>query len=233
MNRMLAFAASAIILLICLALGGAAIVQATPVVLVPTFSMPVAVVTLVSAIAGAIGSWGATGYATNTAERHRIGLAAVLPTVAVAGTLLLLASVPALPAPRAAAALLLGILAIISGLRCIELLSAGEPIGFESHWGGLGGGSGGWRLFPASALAILSLSFAGGTLAVLVSEPTATTKSAKQIGTDTGSEGSKSSNSANGTPASNTSAASNDTAPDNGSAAGENVAAGSNASAAQ
>lgn len=233
MKRFAAFGASAVLLLICFALGGSAVAQVSPLALVPAFRLPIAVVTLVAALAGALGTWGAIGYATNTAERHRIGLAAVLPTVAGAGTVLLLASVPALPAPRAAAALLLGTLAIIAGLRCIELLSAGEPIGFESHWGGLGGGSGGWRLFPASALAILSLSFAGGTLAVLVSEPIATTKSTKQIGTDNGSKGSNSSDSANGIAASNTSAASNDTAPDNGSAAGENVAAGSNASAAQ
>lgn len=34
-------------------------------------------------------------------------------------------------------------------LRLVAAVRADEPIGISSHWGGLGGGAGGWRLSPA------------------------------------------------------------------------------------
>jgi hypothetical protein len=42
----------------------------------------------------------------------------------------------------------------------------GEGIGLSSHWGGLGGGLGGWKLTPATSAMLLALILLGATLAI-------------------------------------------------------------------
>ena len=134
-------------------------------------TLPTALVVAISLLVGGFMTWAMSIYAAPAEERRRIGYAALLPAVGAGAALLLLASIPAIAPARAAAGLLLGTLALTAGIRCVERLAAGETIGFESHWGGLGGGTGGWRLFPAAALGLLALAFAGGALTVLVAEP--------------------------------------------------------------
>ena len=168
---LLAWAAFATALLLILAGRGRA--EAEPFFLLPPFAVPTLAIAAVGVLLGGAVTWCATGYAEPVEGRRRIGYAALLPIVGLAGVLLIADAVPVLSAPRAAAALLLGTLAIAAGRRCVDLLGSGDPIGFESHWGGLGGGAAGWRLFPATGLAILTLSFAGSALTILVLDPTA------------------------------------------------------------
>jgi hypothetical protein len=42
-----------------------------------------------------------------------------------------------------------GALAVVLTLRLMYAIRKDDPIGISSHWGGLGGGTGGWRLSPA------------------------------------------------------------------------------------
>jgi hypothetical protein len=100
---------------------------------------------------------------------REIGYAALVAATCVACALLLLAaaSQELIAGHLAAIALVLMVLALAAALRCIDLLGRGEPLGFESHWGGLGGGGGGWRILPTTGLAVLVLTFLGAALAVL------------------------------------------------------------------
>lgn len=74
---------------------------------------------------------------------------------------------------KAALVIALASAALVSGHRCLEALGRGEAIGIESHWGGLGGGAGGWRLLPATAMFFLSLSFISAAIIVALAEPAA------------------------------------------------------------
>lgn len=157
-----------IVLLILFMVGGTGSSDARPLLLLPNFRVPTGVVVIVSALTGSIGSFWLSSRVADTKTRWPVGYAALLPILAVAGALMLAASLPVLSLPRAVAGMLLSTLAMIAGIRCIELVAAGESIGFETHWGGLGGGSGGWKLLPAAALAVLTLTLAGSALAVLI-----------------------------------------------------------------
>ncbi|MEE4455215.1 hypothetical protein [Novosphingobium resinovorum] len=61
---------------------------------------------------------------------------------------------------------LLLIFAAAASAHALDAIERGSSLGFESHWGGLGGGSGGWRLSPATGAALLALSFTGAAIAV-------------------------------------------------------------------
>src|ERR1700740_3067463 len=52
---------------------------------------------------------------------------------------------------------LAGVMAIIAATRAVELFGQGDRIELQSHWGGLGGGLGGWRLSPGASLVVLAL----------------------------------------------------------------------------
>ncbi len=56
----------------------------------------------------------------------------------------------------AAIAILFGGAAIIVVRAAAERFTAGDRIELQSHWGGLGGGLGGWRLSPGASLALLA-----------------------------------------------------------------------------
>lgn len=54
---------------------------------------------------------------------------------------------------------LLGTLTLLFALLFLRAVERGEPPLFESHWGGLGGGLGGWRISPALAYLVATLLF--------------------------------------------------------------------------
>jgi hypothetical protein len=62
-----------------------------------------------------------------------------------------------------------GIGAILSFLAFLFLLVKGYSPQLDSHWGGFGGGLGGWRLSPAAALLLVTLVLSG--LAAMVIMP--------------------------------------------------------------
>ncbi|WP_416896262.1 MAG: hypothetical protein ACMVY4_12010 [Minwuia sp.] len=82
-----------------------------------------------------------------------------------------------------AVALLLGGLALGSFWVFVWLLLRGEPVGIESHWGGIGGGVGGWRVTAPLVFLLLTLFFGGATAAVVAvdaAKPAAAPDSQKQ-----------------------------------------------------
>jgi hypothetical protein len=70
--------------------------------------------------------------------------------------------IKALPA---ALVLICGTLTLLAGSYALDGLVRGDAIEISSHWGGLGGGLGGWRLSPISTLLLLALVFLGATIA--------------------------------------------------------------------
>lgn len=71
----------------------------------------------------------------------------------------------------AALVLLCGSATVVTGLFAVESLSRGESPRFESHWGGLGGGTGGWRMSPNATLILLTLIFLAGAFAAAGLQP--------------------------------------------------------------
>lgn len=65
----------------------------------------------------------------------------------------------------------LGAITLWLAMACYALIRRNNGLTFESHWGGLGGGLGGWRASPALVVAILTLLFASATVGVALYEP--------------------------------------------------------------
>jgi hypothetical protein len=65
-----------------------------------------------------------------------------------------------------AALLLLGLGTVLFTFFLVLDLREGHPVAVETHWGGLGGGVGGWRLSRALSMLIATLVFAVGFSAV-------------------------------------------------------------------
>ncbi|QCO00886.1 hypothetical protein D3867_01695 [Azospirillum argentinense] len=65
-----------------------------------------------------------------------------------------------------------GTAALILFSRLIDLVNQGEGIEFQTHWGGLGGGLGGWRLSPVVAIALVALVLLGSTAAIALGKRT-------------------------------------------------------------
>ena len=63
---------------------------------------------------------------------------------------------------------LAGVMAIIAATRAVERFGQGDRIELQSHWGGLGGGLGGWRLSPGASLVVLALMLSSIGIAGLV-----------------------------------------------------------------
>jgi hypothetical protein len=85
------------------------------------------------------------------------GMAGLLALGVTRGTL------EALPA---ALALACATGALIATTFALDALRRGEGIGISSHWGGLGGGIGGWRVTPAASATLLALVFLAATLTI-------------------------------------------------------------------
>jgi len=164
-----------LIIAVLAALGGLVFVGtgtagAKPLLLARPFTVPTAMILLIGMLCGGGFVWGMSYYVRPTDGKPAIAYAAVLPLVLLATILLIAAAVASgrLEPGPAALALVLILLATLGGLQTYDSLGKGEEIGIESHWGGLGGGSGGWRLLPPTGLAILTLAFAGAAMALVV-----------------------------------------------------------------
>ncbi len=68
----------------------------------------------------------------------------------------------------AAVLLLLGTLAVGFAAFAARALAHGRPVQVEGHWGGLGGGLGGWRISQPMIFLVLTIIFAGSTATVLI-----------------------------------------------------------------
>jgi hypothetical protein len=73
---------------------------------------------------------------------------------------------------RASVAVLAGGLALIALTRVVQLFAQGDRIELQSHWGGLGGGLGGWRLSPVAGLVLLTVALCGVAIAAITGLPT-------------------------------------------------------------
>ncbi len=71
----------------------------------------------------------------------------------------------------AALAFVLGGVTWLVALRTLRMLVRDEGVRFESHWGGLGGGMGGWRLSTGAVLAVLLSAMVGTFALVAVIDP--------------------------------------------------------------
>ena len=87
-----------------------------------------------------------------------IGAAAMLLIVAVAGG-------KAKPV-TAATLLLAGTSALLATIRALAALRRGDGVAVDSHWGGLGGALGGWRLSGPTAITLFALLLLGATVAL-------------------------------------------------------------------
>lgn len=65
----------------------------------------------------------------------------------------------------AALVLVLGIATLLTLAQVLRDISDGNGVGFESHWGGLAGGMGGWRLSPSATTLLLAIMLIGGVIA--------------------------------------------------------------------
>ena len=64
-------------------------------------------------------------------------------------------------------AMLFAAMAVIFLLRLINSRESGDTLGLESHWGGLGGGVGGWRISNAAVYLICTAAFTALAVVVL------------------------------------------------------------------
>lgn len=142
----------------------------SPLVLLPSFALPSFLLILGGAVAGGALVFAFRPGPAEAADRRSLaGVAIVTLVVLMFGLLMIMAATAKtspLPPVRAGLIFLCGTLALLAGLRTIRLLGSGESIQFETNWGGIGGGMGGWRLSPAAAFAFLAIVFASATVAV-------------------------------------------------------------------
>lgn len=160
-------------LTVMIVLAGTGLAHAEPFVEVPKFPIPTIVAIVAAAALGALAAWMIKPQGRASEDLGKAMILIPLPAMIAIAALMLLAYRSGVAAGQAAIGLLLAVLAMIAALRAFERLGKGEAIGFDSHWGGLGGGSSGWRISPVAGLAVLSLAFAGASLALVVIDPDA------------------------------------------------------------
>ena len=98
-------------------------------------------------------------------RRTNVGQVTALAVIAV-GILLIAGVLDGEVQPmRAALMLLLGGGALFTILVVVDRLAAGSEVEVSSHWGGLGGSLGGWRISQTAILLILALLLVSATLA--------------------------------------------------------------------
>lgn len=74
---------------------------------------------------------------------------------------------------RGAMLIIVGVATLLVLRQLVERMKAGESVEVQSHWGGLGGGLGGWRMSPAMVLLIVGIVLFGGALGLAL-KPVAT-----------------------------------------------------------
>jgi hypothetical protein len=98
---------------------------------------------------------------------------AVVVATAAAMAIAVLAGVRSgdLPVSRAILTLVCGALTLLVAIYAMEAIRTGEGLIVESHWGGLGGGLGGWRASASAVLVVLLLLLLGGTATLSLMTP--------------------------------------------------------------
>lgn len=111
------------------------------------------------------GSSTSTGTGSGKVER-RSDLGGITALAIVATAILLIAGVVTgeVNPVRAALMLLLGGGALFTILVVVDRLAAGSEVEVSSHWGGLGGSLGGWRISQTAILLILALILVSATI---------------------------------------------------------------------
>lgn len=89
-----------------------------------------------------------------------------VPVAALAVLVLVAVDAGAIEVLQAALLLVCGSLALTAGAYALAALREGDAVELSSHWGGLGGGLGGWRLSPVATMLLLTLIFLGTAVAV-------------------------------------------------------------------
>jgi hypothetical protein len=84
-----------------------------------------------------------------------------------------------LPLLQGAVVAILGSIALVAAAHALTLFRGGETVELQSSWTGLGGGLGGWRMSPVTALCALAL-LSGGA-AVIAGQSSSTDREIKQI----------------------------------------------------
>jgi hypothetical protein len=77
---------------------------------------------------------------------------------------------------------ILGGVAVIAASAAIARFEKGDRVEMESHWGGLGGGLGGWRISAVTILSLLALAFAGAAVVAARSVKPRTTGTTQTTG---------------------------------------------------
>lgn len=112
-------------------------------------------------------------------------VATVGAVVATLGLLLLIAVGNAGVSPlKAGLLMILGTTTLIAGVHTFGLFARGDTLRFDSNWGGLGSSLGGWRISPASTMALLFLILLGATVASGLDSPTSQGKGETQEQSD-------------------------------------------------
>jgi hypothetical protein len=112
----------------------------------------------------------ASGAEASASARVR-NVVLVLAVAALAVALLGGTATPALGGLQAGALLVCGTVTLVLAFAVLEQLRQNEGLSFESHWGGLGGNLGGWRLSTSVVLVLLLLVFAAATVSVALAPP--------------------------------------------------------------
>lgn len=91
---------------------------------------------------------------------------ALMTSLVLGLTGLLVAGIQAgtLQAPAAAVILILGTIMLPVTFATLDALAEDEGVRFDTHWGGLGGSLGGWRLSRAATLILLLLALGGAVV---------------------------------------------------------------------
>jgi hypothetical protein len=123
-----------------------------------------------------------TGARAPTSDKSQPGrpvpwnlLALLFCIVLIGVVVLLLSAIQAgeMKAPRAALFLVFSGLTLLVAYYALEAIRLGDGLAFDTHWGGLGGGLGGFRISSAAGLTLLMLVLVGVTAAVGLYEPPA------------------------------------------------------------
>jgi hypothetical protein len=77
-------------------------------------------------------------------------------------------AIPRIPFWDLAGLLILGVIVLFCGFSFMTSVRKDGPLSFESHWGGLGGGVGGWRM--SESLTYLMATIVFGVLFLVLAE---------------------------------------------------------------
>jgi hypothetical protein len=169
-SRYIALTLGLMFLLLAILVGWGGSSALSPLALLPPIVIPSPLVWITGLVAGGFLTFGIIGASVDL-RAWPIYLALTFLIIVLSGfaVLVILAATTGpspMPPIRAGLVFLLGTLGVAATLRTLLLLHAGRPIQFDTNWGGLGGGMGGWRISPTAAFAALTIILLSATLTV-------------------------------------------------------------------